>query len=375
MEDFMKKLLFLSLFITAFANSVEITLKLEDLELSSEFQKLTELAIKKIVEQYDFESVLQFIDEEGAGDENLKLAASRYWYQLNKENLFKIASQKYNITPEHTLNGHAWSITSIAIYNDKVVTGSDDKTAIIWNLNTGKQLHTLNGHTNNCIRLVAISGDKVVTGSWDKTAIIWDLNTGKQLHILNGHTDCMLSVAISGDKVVTGSCDMTAIIWNLNTGKQLHTLKGHTDCIRLVAISGDKVVTGSDDETAIIWNLNTGKQLHTLKGHTDRLWSVAISDDKVVTGSYDETAIIWDLNTGKQLHTLNGHTAWIRLVAISGDKVVTGSCDKTAIIWNLNQPITQLLSDETGPITFDSLIEMDKKLHKINDEIAGPATN
>ena len=44
----MKKLLFLSLFITAFANSVEITLKLEDLELSSEFPKLTELVINKI---------------------------------------------------------------------------------------------------------------------------------------------------------------------------------------------------------------------------------------------------------------------------------------------------------------------------------------
>src|SRR3990167_5239096 len=329
----MKKLLFLSIF-TALINSAELQFTVRDLALPAEFPKLTDLAIKKIVEQYDFESVLQFIDEHCAGDENLKLAASRYWYQLNKENLFKIASQKYNITPEHTLNGHAWSITSIAIYNDKVV-----------------------------------------TGSCDKTAIIWDLNTGKQLHILNGHTDCMLSVAISGDKVVTGSFDKTAIIWNLNTGKQLHTLKGHTDCIRLVAISGDKVVTGSDDETAIIWNLNTGKQLHTLKGHTDCIRSVAISDDKLVTGSYDETAIIWDLNTGKQLHTLNGHTAWIRLVAISGDKVVTGSCDKTAIIWNLNQPITQLLSDETGPITFDSLIEMDKKLHKINDEIAGPATN
>src|SRR3990167_833768 len=164
-----------------------------------------------------------FIDEHCAGDENLKLAASRYWFKLNKNKLFKIASQKYRITPEHTLNGHADAITSAAISGNKIVTGSCDKSAIIWDLNTGARLHTLNGHTKS-ISSVAISGDKVVTGSWDNNAIIWDLNTGKKLHTLNGHTGVVTSVAISDDKVVTGSWDNNAIIWDLNTGAKLHTL-------------------------------------------------------------------------------------------------------------------------------------------------------
>ncbi|OGB84776.1 hypothetical protein A3F66_00775 [candidate division TM6 bacterium RIFCSPHIGHO2_12_FULL_32_22] len=144
------------------------------------------------------------------------------------------------------------------------------------------------------------------------------------------------------------------------------------DNIRSVTISGDKIVTRSDDGNAIIWDLNTGKKLHTLKGHTHKITSVAISGDKVVTGSNDyktesndKTAIIWDLNTGAKLYTLNGHTKSISSVAISGDKLVTGSCDGSTIIWDLNQPITQLLSDETGLITFDSLIETDKKLQAL----------
>src|SRR3990167_5188478 len=195
-----------------------------------------------------------FIDEHCAGDENLKLAASRYWFKLNKNKLFKIASQKYRITPEHTLNGHADAITS-----------------------------------------AAISGNKIVTGSWDNNAIIWDLNNGTRLHTLNGHTDWINSVAISGDKVVTGTNDKSAIIWDLNTGARLHTLNGHTNFISSVAISGDKVVTGSWDNNAIIWDLNTGKKLHTLNGHTGVVTSVAISDDKVVTGSWDNNAIIWDI--------------------------------------------------------------------------------
>src|SRR3990167_1496907 len=308
----MKKLLFLSIF-TALINSAELQFKVKDLTLPAEFPKLTDLAIKKIVEQYDFKSVLKFIDEQCAGDENLKLAASRYWFKLNKNKLFKIASQKYGITPEHTLNGHANWINSVVISRDKVVTKSSINSVIVWDLNSGAKLHTLNG-TDNWISSIAVSDDKVVIASYDKTAIIWDLNTGAKLHTLNCNDNWISSIAISGDKVVTGSYDKTAIIWDLNTGIKLNTLNGH-----------------------------------------DRVNSVAISGDKVVTVSYDKTAIIWDLNTGAKLHTLNCNDNWISSIAISGDKVVTGSYDKT-IIWDLNQPITQLLPE----ITFDSLIKVDK---------------
>src|SRR3990167_5915766 len=318
----MKKILFLSL-ITASINSAELQFAVKDLALPAEFPKLTELAIKKILEQYDFESVLQFIDEKCAGDENLKLAASRYWYQLNKSNLFKLASQLYgNIEPQHILKGHTKLISSVAISGDKVVTGSRDNTAIIWDLNSGTRSHTLVGHAEP-INSVAIHDGKIVTGSWDKTAIIWDLNSGAKLQILNSNTDRIRSVAIFSDAIVTGFYESGYII---------------------------------------IWNLNSGKQSYTLKRHTNLVTSVAISDGKVITVYRNNTAIIWDIDSGARLHTLIADTAWISSVAIFGDKVVTGSLDNSAIIWDLNQPIKKLLSNETGIITFNSLIEIDKKL-------------
>ena len=56
---------------------------------------------------------------------------------------------------------------------------SKDKTAIIWNLNTGEMLFKLEGH-NYPIYSLGISPDnkKLVTGSGDALAIIWDINTG-----------------------------------------------------------------------------------------------------------------------------------------------------------------------------------------------------
>ena len=215
----------------------------------------------------------------------------------------------------HTLVGHTDWVRSVAIAGDKVVTGSADETAKIWDLNTGELLHILAGHTGE-VNAVAIAGDptslqpslkamadtvklrragKVVTGSGDRTAKIWDLNTGTLLHTLVGHTSLIGSVAVAGDKVVTGSYDNTAKIWDLNTGTLLHTLAGHTGAIYSVAITGDKVVTGSSDNTAKIWNLNTGELLRTLAGHTGWVGSIAVAGNKVVTGSQDGTAKIWSL--------------------------------------------------------------------------------
>ncbi len=60
-----------------------------------------------------------------------------------------------------------------------MVTSSSDNFAKIWNISTGQELFTLKGHIN-VIESLAITKDnrRVVTGSWDATAIIWDINTG-----------------------------------------------------------------------------------------------------------------------------------------------------------------------------------------------------
>ena len=66
----------------------------------------------------------------------------------------------------------------------------------------------------------AFSGDgkRVVTASLDKTARIWDAESGKEIAVLKGHYgDRVLSAAFSGDgkRVVTASLDKTARIWDV----------------------------------------------------------------------------------------------------------------------------------------------------------------
>ena len=60
-------------------------------------------------------------------------------------------------------------------------------------------------------------GKRIVTASEDKTARLWDAETGKQIgEPLKGHTDSVLSAAFSpdGKRIVTASDDKTARLWD-----------------------------------------------------------------------------------------------------------------------------------------------------------------
>jgi len=46
----------------------------------------------------------------------------------------------------------------------------------------------LKGHTGEIVSLnFNAEGDKILTGSFDKTAMIWDPRTGECIHILDEH--------------------------------------------------------------------------------------------------------------------------------------------------------------------------------------------
>jgi WD40 repeat protein len=111
-------------------------------------------------------------------------------------------------------------------------------------------------------------GRRIVSGSWDKSVIVWDLETGTPIHRLTGHQGSVWSVAVSPDgrRVVSGSDDSTVAIWDLETGTQIHRLTGHRDQVNSVAVSPDgrRIVSGAYDQTVAVWDIDSGQRLATV---------------------------------------------------------------------------------------------------------------
>jgi len=201
-------------------------------------------------------------------------------------------------------------------------------------------------------------GRRVLTGSWDATARLWDLQTGQQVRTFQGHTKGVLSVAFAPDGrlAVTGSRDRTARLWDIRSGQEIQRLIGHTDCVRSVAFSpnGKWVLTGSDDNTARLWSVETGQEIRRLVGHADWVLSVAFSPDSqwVLTGSRDQTARLWDTGTALEFRRFIGHTNWVQSVAFSprGRWVATGNDDGTVRLWDVEtgDSLCSLLSFRDG---------------------------
>ncbi len=152
---------------------------------------------------------------------------------------------------------------------------------------------------------LSADGTRLVTGSDDETARLWDVRSSHSLREFKGHTSTVTSVALSADgsRLVTGSIDSTARLWDVRSGQSLQEFKGNWATVISVALSADgsRLVTGSFDSTVRLWDARTGESLQEFKGHTDPVTSVALSVDGSRLVSQDDSGkrIVWNTATGE----------------------------------------------------------------------------
>jgi TIR domain/NB-ARC domain/APAF-1 helical domain/WD domain, G-beta repeat len=172
-----------------------------------------------------------------------------------------------------TLEGHGAGVRAVAVTPDgrRAVSGSDDRTLKVWDLERGALLATLEGH-GHWVRAVAVTPDgrRAVSGSLDRTLKVWDLEQGALLATLEGHDDRVLTVAVTPDgrRAVSGSLDAMLQVWDLEENALLTTLPSHGVGVRAVAVTPDwrRAVSGSDDRTLRLWDPGTGRELAEFTG-------------------------------------------------------------------------------------------------------------
>jgi WD40 repeat protein len=196
----------------------------------------------------------------------------------------------------------------------------------LYDFASGKQVKLLKGH-RNVVFALAFSPDstRLISGSADKSAIIWDVVDGKQLIRLTGHTDTVQAVAFSKDgaRAVTGSDDQTLRLWGVADGKLIAEMsehkaiierdqpgKGWRGNVQSVAFSaGDKLIaSGSEDGRVLLWDGHTGaflRQLVFMGGMVGgaQIKGVTFSPDgkQLLFASAFEGCSFYDVESGKEI--------------------------------------------------------------------------
>ena len=245
-----------------------------------------------------------------------------------------------------TCGRHDETVRSVAFSPDGwyALSGSDDRTLKLWEVETDRCVRTLEGHDGN-VTSVAFSPDgrSALSGSWDNTLKLWELETGRCVRTFEGHEDYVGSVAFrpDGRYALSGSSDGTLKLWEVETGRRVITCAGHEESVTSVDFSPDGryALSGSWDNTLKLWEVETGRCVRTIEGHKSGVSSVSFSPDGryALSGSWDKTLKLWEVETGRCVRTFEGRGGDVRFVAFcpDGRYALSGSMDNTLKLWEV----------------------------------------
>lgn len=200
-------------------------------------------------------------------------------------------------------------------------------------------VRTLRGHTDGvmCMQFSETLSHPafpiLITGSYDRTARVWNMETAAEIRCLRGHTRAVRALQFDEAKLITGSMDRTLRIWNWRNGKCIRTLEGHTEGVVCLHFDANVLASGSVDTTVKVWNFRSGESF-TLRGHQDWVNSVAIWDRQDVglkddaphgdidpgkmlfSASDDGTIKLWDLNLRTCIRQFIGHVGQVQSIQL-----------------------------------------------------------
>lgn len=257
----------------------------------------------------------------------------------------------------NVLSGHKNAVLDckFAADSEHIVTASADKNLAWWDANTGSRVKRFMGHEGivNAVDTVR-SGPAplVVSGSDDRTARIWDSRVRGEVGILeDGFPITAVAYSADGQTVYTAGIDNGITAWDVRQQQKTMKMTGHTDTVTCLALDpkGAHLLSNSMDGTLKTWDIRpfvsgnrhdktfVGGTHNAEKGLLNCAWS---ADGSMITGgSADRIVHVWDLPTCEELYALPGHTGCVNAVVFHPKENVlaSASSDKSIYVGELAQ--------------------------------------
>lgn len=247
---------------------------------------------------------------------------------------------------EHHLNKVKSAI--FILDGTRILSTSEDRTLCLWDVETGRFLKSLKGHSGP-VRTCAFDPihKLIASGSDDLTVRLWD-SEGTLLHTFADHSAGVLWVRFSPDGrlLATGAANGAIRIWDVASRTLVHHFTEHTRAVNQGVFSsdGNLLASASNDRTVKVWDVAegaafAGPALHTLQGHTNAVTTClfTLNDQHVISASADTTLRIWDFRAGTSIALAGPSTAVnaCALNPVDPNILLSGSDDGTLIIWDI----------------------------------------
>lgn len=212
-------------------------------------------------------------------------------------------------TPVRELLGHTGVVMAADWLPDaeQIVTASWDRTANLYDVETGEIIHTLCGHDQELSHVSTHHTQRLcVTSSKDSTFRLWDFREPvHSVSVFQAHTETVTSAVFTReDKIVSGSDDRSVKIWELrNIRSPLATIRGDSAANRLSVSSTGIVAIPHDNRQIRLFDLS-GQRLARLprtsrQGHRRMVSSVAWAEDSGVcnlfSSGFDRLVLGWSI--------------------------------------------------------------------------------
>eukprot|EP00090_Calanus_glacialis_P004077 TRINITY_DN13023_c0_g1_i1.p1 TRINITY_DN13023_c0_g1~~TRINITY_DN13023_c0_g1_i1.p1 ORF type:complete len:713 (+),score=103.45 TRINITY_DN13023_c0_g1_i1:114-2252(+) len=236
-----------------------------------------------------------------------------------------------------SLERHKNSIRSLCLRYPLAMSGSRDKTALLWDLEKGQAIRELKHSID--VRSVYLNNRVIITTDDYKDIYIWDLEAATPERYQRRKETCIRSLtghngpvhSLHCERGVLISCDTTGVViekdfWRcVEEGPGMRILRC-SDGVNCMVCDMDQVVVGLLNKTIEVYDRATMLKVRTLVGHDDHVWSIDMNKEYIVSGSWDSSVRIWDRDEGRIMFLYtHPHGREISGVKISGKRILVTS--------------------------------------------------